>query len=76
MEDWAEIRRLHRAERVPIKQIARELGISKNTVKSALASNEPPSYRRAPKGSLVDAVEPEVRKLLRVDAKTPATVIA
>lgn len=76
MEDWAEIRRLHRAERVPIKQIARELGISKNTVKSALASNEPPSYRRAPKGSLVDAVEPEVRKLLRVDAKMPATVIA
>jgi len=32
-EDWAEIRRLHLAERMPIKQIARQLGISKNTVK-------------------------------------------
>jgi hypothetical protein len=31
VEDWAEIRRLHRAERLPIKVIARVLGISKNT---------------------------------------------
>jgi hypothetical protein len=26
MEDWAEIRRLHRAEGMPIKAIARQLG--------------------------------------------------
>ena len=26
VEDWAEIRRLHRAEGIPIKQIARVLG--------------------------------------------------
>lgn len=39
VEDWAEIRRLHRAEGLPIKMIARVLGISKNTVKSALESN-------------------------------------
>ena len=76
MEDWAEIRRLHRAEGVPIKAIARQLGVARNTVRAALASDAPPTYRRAPKGSLVDAVEPEVRKLLRVDAKMPATVIA
>lgn len=31
VEDWAEIRRLHRAEGVPIKVIARSMGISKNT---------------------------------------------
>jgi len=30
VEDWAEIRRLHRAEGLPIKVIARVLGISKN----------------------------------------------
>jgi hypothetical protein len=29
--NWAEIRRLHRAERMPIKVIARVLGCSKNT---------------------------------------------
>ena len=76
MEDWAEIRRLHRAQGVPIKAIARQLGIARNTVRAALVSDAPPSYRRAGKQSLVDAVEPEVRKLLLVDAKMPATVIA
>ncbi len=57
VEDWAEIRRLHRAEGLPIKMIARVLGISKNTVKSALESNQQPKYERAPQGSIVDAVE-------------------
>lgn len=76
MEDWAEIRRLHRAENVPIKAIARQLGIARNTVRAALASDTPPKYQRAGKQSLVDAAEPEVRKLLMIDAKMPATVIA
>ena len=76
MEDRAEIRRLHRAENVPIKGIARQLGIARNTVRAALASDTPPKYQRAGKQSLVDAAEPEVRKLLMIDAKMPATVIA
>ena len=76
MEHWAEIRRLHRAEQVPIKEISRRLGIARNTVRSALASESPPLYQRAGKGSLVDAAEPEVRKLLVLDARMPATVIA
>ena len=36
VEDWAEIRRLHRAEKMPIKAIVRHLGISRNTVREAL----------------------------------------
>jgi transposase len=76
LEDWAEIRRLHRAQGVPIKAIARQLGVARNTVRAALASDAPPRYQRAGKQSFVDAVEPEVRKLLMVDARMPATVIA
>ena len=76
MEDWAEIRRLRRAEGMPIKAIARVMGCSKNTVKSALASDEPPQYRRAPRGSVVDAVEPRIRELLASWPDMPATVIA
>lgn len=38
VEDWAEIRRSHRSEQMPIKVIARVMGISKNTVKAALRS--------------------------------------
>jgi transposase len=62
VEDWAEIRRLHVAERMPIKQIARQLGISKNTVKAKLAADAPPQYRRAGTGSAVDEVEPQIRR--------------
>src|SRR5690348_10661407 len=76
MEDWAEIRRLHAAERVPIKQIAREMGISKNTVKAVLAADAPPKYRRAATGSVVDQVEPQIRRLLQQTPTIPATVIA
>ena len=43
VEDWAEIRRLRRAERLPIKLIARTLGVSRNTVRAALASDGPPA---------------------------------
>ena len=76
VEDWAEIRRLRRAEGLPIKVIARVMGISKNTVKDALALDEPPKYQRAQKGSIVDEVEPRIRELLQTYPRMPATVIA
>jgi transposase len=76
VEDWAEIRRLHRAEQMPIKAIARVMGISKNTVKKALTSVGPPAYARVERGSIVDAVEPQLRELLRAWPTMPATVIA
>jgi transposase len=76
VEDWAEIRRLHRAERMPIKVIARVVGCSKNTVRRALAADGPPAYRRQLRGSVVDAVEPRIRELLRACPTMPATVIA
>jgi transposase len=76
VEDWAEIRRLHRAEELSIKAIARRLGVSRNTVRDALRSDEPPRYERAPVGSAVDAVEPQIRELLREFPTMPATVIA
>ena len=76
VEDWAEIRRLHFAEGLPIKQIARLLGISKNTVKAKLASDAPPKYERPVTGSVVDDVEPRIRQLLKDYPTMPATVIA
>ncbi len=76
VEDWAEIRRLHRAEGLPIKAIARNLGISRNTVRAALASDGPPKYERKSTGSIVDAAEPRIRELLAEFPAMPATVIA
>src|SRR5690606_22503564 len=76
VEDWAEIRRLHRSEGLPIKVIARVLGVSRNTVRAAIASDAPPKYQRPAKGSSVDAVEPRIRELLRAYPTMPATVVA
>jgi len=76
VEDWAEIRRLRRGEGLPISVIARRLAVSRNTVKRALSSDEPPRYRRAAKGSIVDAVEPQIRALLLQFPDMPSTVIA
>jgi len=76
VEDWAEIRRLHRAEGVSISEVARRLGLARNTVKAALRSERPPRYERLPRGSLADAVEPAVRALLVEFPRMPATVIA
>jgi len=76
VEGWAEIRWLHRSEGLPIKEIVRVLGVARNTVRAALASDGPPCYERAPAGSIVDEVEPRVRELLAVCPTMPATVIA
>lgn len=76
MEDWAEIRRLYLAERMPIKAIAKKLGLARNTVRHAVRSVQPPRYVRAGSGSIVDEVEPRIRDLLREFPRMPATVIA
>ena len=76
VEDWAEIRRLHRAEGIPIKQIARVLSVSRNTVRSALRADGPPRYERVGRASIVDEVEPRIRELLQAFPSMPATVIA
>lgn len=76
LEEWAEIRRLRFAEGMSIKAVARRLGVSRNTVRSALRSDGPPGYRREGPGSAVDGVEGEIRRLLALAPDMPATVIA
>jgi transposase len=76
VEDWAEIRRLHRAEGLSIKMITRVMKVSRNTVRAALASDAPPRYERRPAGSIVDAFEPRIRELLQAFPTMPSTVIA
>ena len=76
VEDWAEIRRLHRAAGRSIKSIARELELARNTVRAAIRSSEPPRYERQRSRSIVDAVEDEIRRWLAEWPTMPATVIA
>jgi transposase len=76
VDDWAEIRRLRRAEGLSIRAIARVRGVSRNTVRNALKADGPPRYQRQPGGSIVDTAEPRIRELLQTYPRMPATVIA
>jgi transposase len=76
VEDWAEIRRLHFAEGLGIKTIAKRLGVARNTVRIAVRSGQPPAYRRPTRPSAVDPYEDHIRALLKDCPTMPATVIA
>ncbi|MDG5780727.1 IS21 family transposase, partial [Mycolicibacterium fortuitum] len=77
MEDWAEIRRLYRSEKLSQAAIARQLALSRNTVAKALRSVAPPRYERKPVVTSAWAqVEMAVRVLLGQFPTMPATVIA
>jgi hypothetical protein len=45
VEDWAEIRWLHKAEGLGIRAIARRVGVARNTVREAWRSDAPPPLR-------------------------------
>jgi transposase len=65
VEDWAEIRRLHRVEGLSQRAIASRLGIARVTVARALRRDQPPRYRRAPRPSKLDPFKARIAELLR-----------
>jgi hypothetical protein len=62
VEDWAEIRRLHRSEGLPINAIAGLMDVSRSTMRGAIALDTAPTYERKLAESIVDAVEPNIRE--------------
>jgi transposase len=71
VEQWAELRREHFVRGVSIKALARRTGLSRNTIRAALRSAEPPSYRRAPAGSKLDPFKDEIHRLLKDEPEMP-----
>ena len=61
VQDWAEMRRM-RGEGASISEIARVLGVARNTVRSAVRSDGPPKYERTDVGSIVDPFVPQIRE--------------
>ena len=49
VEQWAEIRRMANVERLSQREIHRRTGIHRDTIRRALAADEPPSYGPRPK---------------------------
>jgi transposase len=72
VEHWAEIRRLHFVVGLSIKEICRRTGRNRSTVRRAVRSEGPPTYRRAPVGSKLDPYKEEVHRLLRAEPRMPA----
>ena len=63
MVEWAQVRQLV-AEGHSIRQIARRLEMNRRTVARLATAGEPPRYRRAPTGSMLDPLEPVMRAVL------------
>ena len=61
--EWAQVRALA-ADGVSKRQIAARLGINRRTVDRLIEADEPPRYRRAPAGSMLDRFEPVLARLL------------
>ena len=64
VEIWAEVRRLHRVERLSIRAIGRKLGLARNTVREVLRSEGPPEYRRTAGPSKLGPFKDRIVELL------------
>jgi transposase len=67
VEQWAEIRRMHRVERLSIREISRRTGLHRKTVRRALAVETPPRYSRPAVASKLDPFRDWVCERLRAD---------
>ncbi len=71
VERWAELRREHFVRGVPIKELVRRTGLSRNTVRAAVRSTDPPAFRVPVRPSKLDPFKDEIHRLLKDDPKLP-----
>ena len=72
VQEWAEIRRLVLVEGWSQREVARRLGLARDTVGRAVGSGVPPKYSRAPAPSKLDPFRDWVCEQLAVDASIPS----
>lgn len=63
--DWAEIRRMYYADHLSKRKIAKRLDVHRDTVSAAIAAEQPPEYKREPRGSKLDPYKPKIQVLLK-----------
>jgi len=64
VDEWAEIRRLHRVGGISIRGISRRNRLARETVTRALRAKGPPLYRRAGQPSKLDPFKGRIAELL------------
>ena len=69
VEQWAEVRRMHRVERLSGREISRRTGLARDTVARLLAATKPPRYEREPVGSKLDPFRDWICERLAADPR-------
>jgi len=69
VEQWAEVRRMHRVDGVSAREISRRTGLHRNTVKRLLTAPVPPRYQRKPAGSKLDPFKAWICEQLQADPR-------
>lgn len=69
VEQWAEVRRLHRVEHVSIREISKRTGLHRKTIRRALAAAEPPKYSRPTGASKLDLFKDWICEQLQADPR-------
>jgi transposase len=72
VEQWAEIRRMHRVERLSIREISKRTGLHRKTIRRALAAESPPRYARPMGVSKLDPFREWICEQLRADPGMPS----
>jgi transposase len=72
VEQWAEVRRMYRVERLSIREISRRTGLHRRTVRRALATETPPKYERASAASKLDPFREWICEQLQADPSIQA----
>ena len=69
VEQWAEVRRMHRVDGLSAREISRRTGLARDTVARLLAAPEPPKYQRQPTGSKLDPFKDWICEQLAADPR-------
>lgn len=69
MEQWAEVRRMHRVDGLSGREISRRTGLHRDTVARLLAAPVPPRYQRKPACSKLDPFREWVCEQLAADPR-------
>jgi transposase len=69
VEQWAEVRRMHRVEGLSGREISRRTGLARDTVARLLVAGAPPKYQRKSLGSKLDPFKGWICEQLAVDPR-------
>ena len=69
VEQWAEVRRMHRVDGLSGREISRRTGLHRATVARLLAASTPPRYERLAAGSKLDPFKEWIGERLRADPR-------